>query len=342
MTNQISKAQAATMRRIEITAFGEPEALQLTQTPIPIVADNDVRIRVAYAGLNFADIMQRKGRYPGLDALPFTPGMEVFGTVDAVGGHVTDIVVGARVLAKLEMGGYAEYAVTTADRVFAIAAGIGDCEALALAGTQGQTAYGVVQSLKAPDGRPIFISAAAGGVGSLLIQLCKARGWPVIAGVSSAEKADLARRLGADDVIRYDQMGWQTKLLEAAPQPDGLAAALDSVGGDIYRGAFASLGDHAEIVFFGAASGEPVGMPPELAFPAIIRCQAARGFGLIGYYGQETRILSDTVNGLFSARLSGEIGTLETMVFPFADAADAHRAVEGRRSTGKVILEVGS
>ncbi|MEM9065031.1 MAG: zinc-binding dehydrogenase [Planctomycetota bacterium] len=326
------------MRHYVVHECGDASVLQLNEAEMPSVSAGHVRIRVHAAGFNFIDIMKRSGRFPGPIETPFTPGQEVVGTIDAIGSGVCDVKAGSRVVANLELGGYAEYVIAAADRIFVVPDEINDHDALALGGTQGQTAFGVTQSLKKPDGRPIFISAACGGVGSLLVQICKNRGWSVIAGVSSDEKELLARELGSIDVIRYDRIGWENELQSLVGPSGGLAAALDSVGGDIYRGAFAALGNNAEIVFYGVASGEPVGMPAELAFNAIVRCQAARGFGLIGYFNNDPAILRHTIESMFEAASSGAFGSIRTTEFSFEEAATAHRAVEERRTTGKVLL----
>ena len=153
------------MRQIEIAEFGAAEALRMTETPRPDVGPGQVRVQVAYAGLNFADIMQRRGHFPGVSTPPFTPGMEVVGIVDAVGPEVAGLPEGTRVVAKLEAGGYAEYAVADAGGVRTIPDEVTDEDALALAGTQGLTAYALASITGEPDGRPIFVSAAAGASG---------------------------------------------------------------------------------------------------------------------------------------------------------------------------------
>ena len=202
------------VRRYEITAFGEANTLQEAFGPMPEVSADLVRIRVHYAGLNFADVMARRGLYPLVDSsmLPYTPGMEVLGEIEALGPDVSGLNVGQRVFAKLEMGGYSDYVVAPASYVFRVPDGIDSAEVLGLVGTSGQTAYGAAMSLKPADARSVFITAAAGGVGSVLIQLCKHLGWTVIAGVSSAEKAAFVASLGADQTVRYDQTGWEDTL----------------------------------------------------------------------------------------------------------------------------------
>ncbi|MEL6546122.1 MAG: zinc-binding dehydrogenase [Myxococcota bacterium] len=328
------------MRRLEIEEFGEASNFKNALLDLPEPQGESLRVRVKYAGLNFLDVMQRRGVFPGgMQGLPFTPGMEVVGEVDAVGHGVESVSVGQRVFAKLEMGGYAEYVVVPAQHAFAVPNAIKDEEVLGLVGTSGQTAYGLAQSLKAPDGRPVFVSAAAGGVGSILLQLCKSAGWTVIAGVSNAEKSDLVAQLGADTIIRYDREGWETELVEAAGK-NGLAAALDAIGGHVNRGALAALGDRGELVFYGGTSGELVGLPPEMVFPFVIGCKAVRGFGLVGYYGDNGEVLRQTIDRLFESRISGAVSHVATTIYPATRVADAHRSLESRASRGKLLLEM--
>ena len=329
----------AGMQRYEIADFGGPDVLRLVDAALPPVGAGQVRVKVSYAGLNFADLMQRRGHFPGLGDLPFTPGMEVVGTVHAVGAGVANLKEGDRVVARLELGGYAQYAVAEAEQVFPVAEGVGDPETLALVGTAGLTAYAQSRALGAPDGRAVFLSAAAGGVGSMLTQLLKAQGWTVFGGVSSETKAQNVLALGADHAIRYDLAGWEDKLLELAG-PRGLAGAFDSVGSEIYRGAFAALGDHGQMIVFGAASGEPVGVPPELVFPLLIRCQSVRGNGLPGFLAQTPTALRDATAAMFSAHREGAISTLGLQVYGFDEAPRAHSDVEARKSMGKVVLRV--
>ncbi|MEO0543262.1 MAG: zinc-binding dehydrogenase [Pseudomonadota bacterium] len=329
------------VRRYEISVFGEADTLQQAMGLTPEVTADLVRIRVQYAGLNFADVMARRGLYPLVDAsmLPFTPGMEIVGEIEAVGPDVSGLNVGQRVFAKLEMGGYSDYVVAPASYVFGVPDGIDSAEVLGLVGTSGQTAYGAAMSLKPADGRSVFITAAAGGVGSVLIQLCKHLGWTVIAGVSSAEKAALVASLGADHTVRYDQTGWEETLKGLAGE-QGLAAALDSVGGAPNRGALAALGNHGELVFFGGASGDLVGLPTELVFPFVAGCKSVRGFGLVGYYMSGPDVLNKTIQGLFDAKLTGTISSITTTTFPAADVAEAHRQLESRQSQGKLQLDM--
>lgn len=330
----------AGMQRYEIADFGGPEVLRLAEAPLPSVGTGQVRVKVRFAGLNFADLMQRRGVFPGLGDLPFTPGMEVVGTVDAVGAGVANLQEGDRVVGRLELGGYAEYAVAEAAEVRPVAEGVGDPETLALVGTSGLTAYAQTTVLGEPDGRAVFLSAAAGGVGSILTQLLKAQGWRVLAGVSSESKAQSVIALGADHAVRYDREGWENELVELAG-PRGLAGAFDSVGGAMYRGAFAALGDHGQMIVFGAASGELVGLPPELVFPAVIRGQAVRGNGLVAFLAQDPNALRDATAAMFSAHRQGAIPTLGLQVYDFEDAPRAHADVEARATMGKVVFKVG-
>ena len=268
--------------------------------------------------------------------------MEVVGIADAVGSAVEGIREGARVVARLELGGYAEYAVADADEVRLVPDGIGDAETLALVGTAGLTAYAQCAVLDAPDGRPVFLSAAAGGVGSILTQLLKARGWRVLAGVGKrAQSPGTCCKEGPTPPFATTSKGGRIGS-SSSRGPRGLAAAFDSVGGAIYRGAFAALGNHGQMVVYGAASGELVGLPPELVFPAIIRCQSVRGNGLPAFLAKGPSTLHDATVAMFEAFREGEINAPETRVYAFGDAAQAHADVEARMTMGKVVLKVAA
>lgn len=327
------------MRQFEVTDFGESEVIKEACVDIPEVQGDLVRIRVKYAGINFADIMQRRGLFPGMGEPPFVPGMEVVGQVDATGPDVSSVSVGQRVFGKLEWGGYADYAVASQNSVFAVPDEIDDEDVLGLVGTHGQTAYGLADSLREPDGRAVFISAAAGGVGSILLQLCKNQGWKVIAGIGSSEKTAFVEKLGADYVVRYDQEGWEGKLSELMDAND-LGVVFDAIGGSVHRGGLAALGNHGELVFYGGTSGDLVGLPPQMVFPFVIGCKAVRGFGLIGYYSNGQDILARTINGLFDSRLSGVIAHVATTIYPVDLVSEAHRSLESRASKGKLILDM--
>ena len=339
MSTSTEQSPQTSMQHVAIHGFGEADVLRVGQTRVPTPDAAEIRVKVRYAGLNFADIMQRRGLYPGLVDMPFTPGMEVVGTVDAVGGGVTGISTGDRVVARLPFGGYAEYAVANEHQVVLIPDSVGDREAAALGGTSALTAWGLHEQLGEPDGRPVFISAAAGALGSILVPLCVARGWTVIAGVSSREKADFVVSLGASHAVRYDREGWQAELVAQVGEP-GLAVVFDSVGGDIYRGAYAALGSFGRLIFFGAASGDLVGLPPEQVFQAVIGCHTVRGFGLPGYLSRDPLAFERATHGLFSAHVEGILNELRTQVYALADAAAAHESVEQRRSSGKILFAV--
>ena len=341
MPQQDIPSTSTTMRRVEIAEFGGLDSLRLVDAPLPDVGPHEVLVRVRYAGVNFADIMQRVGRYPDMGELPYTPGMEVVGTVEAVGSEVDGLTDGTRVLARTHEGGYAQYATAPSIEVVPVPEEIDDAVALGLAGTHGLTAFGLVESLRAPDGRHVFVSAAAGGVGSVLVQLATAKGWPVVAGVSSAEKASVARSLSAAEVVRYDQPGWEAKLSEVVGEA-GLGAAVDAAGGDVHRGAFAALGSHAELVFYGATSGDLVGLPPEAVFPAVVRCQAVRGFCLPGYAESAPDAIATAVEALFAAYLGGTLAPPQITEFALEDVAQAQDSLESRRSAGKIVLKVAN
>jgi NADPH:quinone reductase len=204
--------QGGDMRAIRIHAFGGADQLRLEQVEQPQPKAREVLINNAAAGINYADVMLRSGTYPGDQHLPTIPGFEAGGFIEAVGMNVTDWQVGQRVLALVREGGYAEYVVAHVSQLVPIPDGLAFGQATALL-VQGLTAIALLRDLQA--GQAILIHAAAGGVGSLLVQLAKHKGTKVIGTASSAEKLEKAIELGADVGINYTESGWAEQVLSA-------------------------------------------------------------------------------------------------------------------------------
>ena len=227
------------MKAIRIHQPGTPEVLQLEEIALPQPKAGEVLIKVAAAGVNYADIGMRQGMFGGPHSveLPYTPGLEVTGTVAALGPGVTGFEEGMRVMAVPDIGGYAEYAVAPADKTFRMPNGIDFAAANALL-VQGLTAYGVLHdAAKIQPNESILVQSAAGGVGSLLVQLAKLAGAGVVLGTASSGKLDVVRQLGADAAIDYTQPDW-IKQVYAVTQGRGVDVVLDAVGGPSAAQAF--------------------------------------------------------------------------------------------------------
>lgn len=326
------------MQAIRIHHPGGPEVLELDTVPIPTPGAGQVLIKVAAAGVNYADTGMRAGMMfgPHQTEFPFTPGFEVAGTVAALGPGVTTPAEGTRVVAVLDAGGYAEYAVADAARVLEVPAGVDFNTALTVFLVQGLTAYGVLHdAAKIQPGESVLVQAAAGGVGSLAVQLARLAGArPVIGAASSPAKRELVLRLGADHAIDYTRPGWVEQLRELT-QGRGVDVVLESVGGEVGAQSFRALAPLGRFVMFGAASG-PFRPPLDLMQLNV------GGQSLVGYGGPWLRPGAAARGRAALAEYleRDQLQIVRSATFTLANAADAHRAIAERSTTGKVLLEV--
>lgn len=316
------------MKAIMIHEFGGADVLRLEEVEKPTVAAGAVLIKTEVAGINYADTMLRKGTYLIRPSLPFTPGFEVAGYIEAVGEGVGGLSVGQRVMARTQGGGYAEYAVVKAEQVTPVPDGLEFDIATALL-AQGLTALGLLKDLQA--GQSILVHAAAGGVGSLLVQLAKLRGAYVIGTASTPEKLEIVKGLGADAAINYTEAEWTGKVRAATPNSAGVNLLIEMVGGEVGEQNIKCLAPGATMIVYGAASGKDF---PISALGLLGKQLTVRGYTL---YGETEATLAG-----FTRELMAHIkeNRLKVMVqeFPLAQAAAAHRAIESRSTTGKVVL----
>lgn len=321
------------MKAIQIRETGGRDVLKLAEVTIPTPGAGEVRVKVEYAGLNFIDIYQRLGQYKL--ALPFTPGLEAGGVVDAVGAGVTDAKVGDRVAYCMINGAYAEYAIAPAAKIVPAPASLGLDVVTALM-VQGMTAhYLAMSTFPLNASHTALIHAAAGGTGRLLVQVAKRTGARVIATAGTEEKAALARSAGADEVIIYTQADFvsEVKRLTAGA---GVDVVYDSVGQSTFAGGLDCLKQRGMMVLWGQASG-PVG-----AFDPQILNQKGSLFltrPSLGAYSATRSELLQRANDLFAWVQDGELEVRIDRVFPLAGAADAHAYIEGRQTQGKVLLQ---
>ena len=321
------------MKAIRIHSLGGPEVLQLEDVPEPTPKEGEAVVRVEAAGVNFIDVYFRTGLYKG-PALPFTLGQEAAGTVAAVGSGVTDLTVGDRVAYTSVHGAYAELAAVPAARLVKLPAGVSTRQGAA-AMLQGLTAhYLATSTYSLKEGDTCLIHAAAGGVGQLLCQVAKLRGARVLGTVSTEKKAQLAREAGADEVIRYDQQDFAAEV-KRLTGGHGVQVVYDGVGRATFDKGLDSLARRGMMVLFGQASG-PV--PP--FDPSILNTKGSLYLTRpsLGHYiataEELQRRAEDVLGWIAEGKLKVEIG----LELPLAEAAEAHRALEGRRTTGKVLL----
>jgi NADPH2:quinone reductase len=310
----------------------------LRDAPEPEAGEGEVLIRVEVAGVNYADTGVRAGMMFGPHAheLPVTPGFEVAGTVAALGEGVEGPGEGTRVVAVLDSGGYAEYAVAGAESVVEVPDGVSLEAATAALLVQGITAYGVLHdagSLAA--GESVLVQAAAGGVGTLAVQLARLAGARTVIGTAgSEEKRSLVRSLGADQAVDYGENGWPDKVLQAT-DGRGVDVVLESVGGEAGARAFESLATLGRLVMFGAASGKP--MPPPDLMRMNVQGQTVSGFGGPWIRPGRAQAARREISGHLQ---TGELEPVIGLSLPLAEAAEAHRALESRQTTGKILLTV--
>jgi NADPH2:quinone reductase len=327
------------MRAVQFRRFGGPEVLELVEAPTPKPGRGQVLVRMRAAGINFAETLMRQNKYAVTPDLPAIPGTEVAGTVEALGDGVTTIKVGARVAVPLfatgtVLGGYADHVVADAGLIVPLPDALAFETAMALM-IQGLSALYLVKQIS-PKGKSVLINAAAGGVGSLLVQLAKRAGAKtVIAAASSTRKLDFVRSLGADAGVDYTKADWVTHV-RAASGNVGPDIIYESAGGDVTKGCLEALAPLGELVIYGALNiqGFQFGIPELLG--VIFKNQSLTGFALPTLLTPEG--LKAGLAELFDLVVRGELKVTIGATYPLERAADAHRALEGRGTTGKLVL----
>ena len=275
--------------------------------------------------------MMRSGNYLTKPELPFTLGYEAAGTIEAVGADVTNFSVGQRVLATASSGGYAEYATARAALTMPIPDELGDGEATALL-VQGLTALGLLNETR--SGQTILIHAAAGGVGSLLVQLAKFKGLKVIGTASSEQKLQLVASLGADFAINYSEADWTDEVLQATGGK-GADWIIEMVGGATFEQSLRALAAFGRLVHFGQAGRE--GAPKLEPGALMARSQGVIGFWLV-HMMQRPDLMTAAMDDMFAAVKAGELEAIEGGTYPLEEARQAHEDIRGRKTTGKLIL----
>jgi NADPH2:quinone reductase len=319
------------MKAIRPRQIGGPEHLALEDLPTPTPGAAEVLVRVAAAGVNYIDIYHRTGLYPL--PLPLALGLEGAGTVEQVGGAVRDLRVGERVAWCGVPGSYASHVVAPAERLVPVPDGIDTMVAAALL-LQGLTAHYLSRStfpLRA--GHVALVHAAAGGVGLLLVQLAKRAGAQVIGTVSTEAKAALAKDAGADHVIDY-RLGDFAAEAKRLTGGRGVDVAYDSVGKATFDQSLDALAPRGYLVLFGQSSG----MVPPLELARLAKGSNFLTRPSLGHYTATRAELLSRSSDLFGLVASGDLRVRIDSTFPLEQAADAHRALAGRATTGKVLL----
>ncbi len=322
------------MKAILVEEFGEPEVLRHAEIERPGPGEGEVLIEVRSAGINYVDTMRRRNQYLIRQELPFVPGSEVAGTIVEVGEGVAGVAAGDRVVSIIGTGGYAEYAVAPAEAIIPLPEGLGFDEAAAIP-FQGLTAYHILSTSGAMrEGESVLIHAAAGGVGTLAVQMARLMGaGKVIATASSRAKLDLAHSLGADVLIEYTDEDWPERVREAT-SGDGADVILEMVGGDFPEKNLRCLNVFGRMVVYGAASRDRGSLvPAEL----MKRCHSVVGFYLPQIMSRP-ELFVPSLREMLGWISSGDLKLVIGARYPLEDAAEAHRALEDRETTGKIIL----
>ena len=314
------------MRAIQVQEFGGPEVLRLVDVPVPDPAAGEVLVRVSRAGINYADTHQRRNEYLAKAELPLIPGAEVAGVREDTG---------ERVVAMCGTGGYAEYATAPAALTVPIPDGVDDGTALAIM-LQGLTAWHLYRtSARIHEGESVVVHAAAGGVGSLAVQLGRPMGaGRVIATASSEDKRALALELGADAAVDPAPEGLAERLI-GANGGRRVDVVFEMSGGEVFEQSLLALAPFGRLVAYGNASGQPNEVPTGRLMR---RSASVVGFWLMHCVGRP-EMVSEPLADLFARAARGELRAIVGGTYPLGDAPRAHEDMQARRTTGKLLLD---
>lgn len=325
------------MRHIILHQHGPAEVLRQETAPLPTPGPGEITLKITAAGVNFSDILRRRNTYFLPTPVPFVPGTEAVGRVETTGPEVSTekFSAGSRVLAILPSGGgYAEYAVASAEYCIPLPPQIDDRAATALF-VQGSTAYLLVNRVAGNlQGKSVLVHAAAGGVGSLIVQMAKSQGATVIAAAGAPDKLSFARSLGADRAVNYRQNDWTKEVLDATGNK-GVDYIYEMVGGRVYEQSIDALTPGGTLVVYGAASGEPGRIPSERF---VDKNQHLRSFNLAHYIGHHPELWQEAIGRAVELAASGELRLMTPNAYALSKAVEAHKDMESRKTTGKVVL----
>jgi NADPH2:quinone reductase len=324
--------EGLSMKAVRVHNYGGPEVLTHEEIAMPEPGAGEARVRIEASGLNYIDVYQRTGLYPL--PLPFTLGREAAGYVDRIGPGVTEVKPGDRVAYAMEPGAYAEYAVVPSWKLVPVPAEV-DVRSAAAVMLQGMTAHYLTHSTYLLNrGDTALIHAAAGGVGLLLIQIAKQRGATVIGTVGTEAKAELAKQAGADHVILYTEVDFLQEVKKITGGA-GVDVVYDSVGQTTFEKSLDCLRPRGYVALFGQSSG-PV--PPFDLGKLATKGSLFITRPTLLHYMSDRRELLERAGALFNWIASGQLRLRVDKTLALAEAALAHRELEGRRTTGKVIL----
>jgi NADPH:quinone reductase len=323
------------MKAMVATRWGEPSELEYREVPDPAPGPDQVLVETRAAGCNFPDILMVQGKYQVKPPLPFSPGHEISGVVRAVGSRVTRVRPGQRVIANLEWGGYAELAVTAAERVYPMPDAMGFDEAAAFFIVY-QTGYAaLVRRAALQPGEWLLVHGAAGGVGLAAVQLGKALGGRVIATAGTPEKLEIARQSGADVLINYQTEDWIERV-KTATGGEGADVIYDPVGGDIFDGSTKCLAFEGRLLSIGFAGGR---IPTVAVNRLLLKNVSVVGVHWGFYQRRGSPLVGEWMDALLALYGKGQIRPVIYRTYPLREAAAALHALSARESYGKVVLE---
>ena len=325
------------MRAVVCASFDDETQFGVGELPSPDLPAGYVRIAVRAAGVNFADTLMVKGQYQVKPQLPFAPGLEAAGFVTEVSSDVDGISVGDRVMASVEHGAYAEEAVAKASNVYVIPEKMTFVEAAGFPIVYGTSHTGLVHKLKLQPGETLLVHGAAGGVGLTAVEIGKTLGARVIATAGGADKLEIAKKYGADDLIDYRTEDIRERV-KALTDGRGADCVYDPVGGSAFDASLRAIVQGGRILVVGFASGTVPQIPANILL--------VKNITVIGYYWGAHRILDpDLVHNSFRELLqwfeAGKLKPHVSHIFPMEDVKLAHETLIGRKSTGKVVILTG-
>ncbi len=324
------------MKQVQFTQYGLPEVLKLVESDVPQPKAGELIIRVDAIGVNYADTLRRRNKYFQPTLLPYVLGSEAVGQIISVGDGVAEpYVIGATILAMLPFGGgYAEYVTAIAQYCVPLLLNI-DAKTATAIFVQGSTAQLIIsQVAKDLNSKTVLVNAAAGGVGSLLVQLAKLNGAKVIAACSSEDKLEIARVNGADETVNYSTANWSEKVKQVNVGK-GVDIAFEMVGGDVYNETVKTLVQGGHLIVYGCASGVQGNIHPEHFVNENI---SQSGFNLAFYITNKMQVWQEALAKVIGLIAQGRLKISTPKTFVLNDVAEAHKQIEARQTTGKVVL----
>jgi NADPH2:quinone reductase len=324
------------MRAILCRELSGPDGLCLGELPLPEPGAGEVRLKVAAAGVNFADSLMLEGRYQERPPLPFVPGLEVAGRIDALGAGVQGLAPGQRVIGLLDRGGFAEAAIARAEDVIPLPESMDDVNAAGFAIAYGTAVGALDWRARLQPGETLLVHGAAGGVGLTAVEVGKAMGATVIATARGAGRADMARAHGADHALDSETPDLASRLKDLT-KGRGVDVAFDPVGGAMFDAALRAIAWEGRIVLVGFASGSVPQIPANIL---LVKNAAALGFYWGSYRRRDPARLRASFSTLFRWHAEGRLRPLVSHALPLVRAAEAIRLLRDRKSTGKVVLTI--